>query len=115
MGNPHTAPRGDREIEEPVSTSYFPAMFDFAASWKQSVSAWVGDIPVVYSDGLTDAENHESERNPAEVPVRVFWGILGRLRNSPAGPQNDDIMFLVARKSAKKCFGKASDGPRPES
>src|SRR5580700_7099407 len=49
------------KIEELVSDAYFLGMFDFASYQSRALRLDKGDILVVYSDGLTDAENPQQE------------------------------------------------------
>ena len=49
------------KIEELVSDAYFLGMFDFASYQSRPFHLDKGDILVVYSDGLTDAENPQEE------------------------------------------------------
>src|SRR6202035_189905 len=49
------------EIEELAPDHYFLGMFDFASYQSRTLSLSKGDILMVYSDGLTDAENPQQE------------------------------------------------------
>jgi len=99
------------KIEELASDSYFLGMFDFAAWEPRPFHLNTGDSLVVYSDGLTDAENprHEcfGEQRLRDI-VRTHAGdgsmkeaLLHELAAFTEGaPQNDDITFLLVRKSS---------------
>ena len=100
---------GTGKIEELVSTSHFLGMFDFASWQSRAFQLGVDDILVVYSDGLTDAENHAQEcfgeaRLMAVIRANdgcasLREGILKALEEFTGGaPQNDDITFLVVRR-----------------
>jgi serine phosphatase RsbU (regulator of sigma subunit) len=98
-------------IERLVSDLYFLGMFDFATYQSSPLQLLKGDILVVYSDGLTDAEN----------PLEEMFGetrLLNLIRQeAPSGshalvprflqsieeftqgtPQTDDITFIVVEK-----------------
>jgi serine phosphatase RsbU (regulator of sigma subunit) len=49
------------KIEQLVSEHYFLGMFDFASYQSRPLELGRGDILVVYSDGLTEAENQQGE------------------------------------------------------
>ena len=98
------------KIEDLVSASFFLGMFP-AAAWHSTPFAMaLGDTLVVYSDGLTDAENNRGE-NFGEARLReviqsharlgtVEQGLLSALESFTEGnPQNDDITFLTIRKT----------------
>jgi sigma-B regulation protein RsbU (phosphoserine phosphatase) len=99
------------KIEKLVSDSFFLGMFEHASYQARTFHLDTGDILVVYSDGLTDAQNpggelfgearlkdiirkgaplgsHELERN--------FLRAIGEFTESL--PQTDDITFVVVEK-----------------
>jgi sigma-B regulation protein RsbU (phosphoserine phosphatase) len=86
-------------------------MFDFASYQSRTLHLELGDILVVYSDGLTEAENPDGDmwgtRNLLEV-IReqgpsgshaVEQAVLGALDAfTQLTPQTDDITFVVVEK-----------------
>jgi phosphoserine phosphatase RsbU/P len=90
----------------------FPlGMFDFASYSSRPFHLDQGDILVVYSDGLTDAENSRSEMLGEERVLEVIRrdaptgspavekGLLQAIAEFTEGiPQTDDITFLVIEK-----------------
>jgi serine phosphatase RsbU (regulator of sigma subunit) len=99
------------KIEELIPDSYFLGMFDFASYQSRMLRLHKGDILVVYSDGLTDAENPQQEMFGEERLLEIIQ------REAPAGshavertflkaiedftqgtPQTDDITFVVVEK-----------------
>ena len=98
------------KIDELVSASFFLGMFPSAAWHSTPFAMSIGDTLVVYSDGLTDAENKRGEnfgeKRLLEVIRRnaghgtVEQGLLKALEAFTEGnPQNDDITFLTIRKT----------------
>ncbi|MGA3186038.1 MAG: SpoIIE family protein phosphatase [Bryobacteraceae bacterium] len=99
------------EIEELVPDAYFLGMFDFASYQSRTLRLDKGDILVVYSDGLTDAENPQGEmfgesrlleiiRREAPSGSRaVEQKFLQAIEDfTEATPQTDDITFVVVEK-----------------
>ncbi len=97
-------------IEQLESDSHFLGMFDFATWQSRPFHLNTGDTLIVYSDGLTDAENPSGEtfgeqrlqdvirRHASGTALKE--GILTALAAFTEGaPQNDDITFLLVRKS----------------
>jgi serine phosphatase RsbU (regulator of sigma subunit) len=99
------------QIEELVSDAYFLGMFDFASYQSRAFRLDKGDILVVYSDGLTDAENRRKEMFGEERLLELIH------REAPSGsraleqrllraideftqgtPQTDDITFVIVEK-----------------
>lgn len=97
--------------ERLVSDSFFLGMFDSASYEPCPLQLDKGDILVVYSDGLTDAENRQAEMFGEERLLEIVR------QEAPAGsdalqrkllqaieeftqgvPQTDDITFLVVEK-----------------
>jgi sigma-B regulation protein RsbU (phosphoserine phosphatase) len=91
--------------------SYVLGMFDFASYQSRTFALDPGDILVVYSDGLTDAENPRNEMFGEERLLQIIQ------REAPHGghaveqkllrtideftqgtPQTDDITFVVVEK-----------------
>jgi serine phosphatase RsbU (regulator of sigma subunit) len=98
-------------IEQLVSDHFFLGMFDFASYHSRAFRLDKGDILVVYSDGLTDAQNQREEMFGEERLLEIIH------REAPAGsqalerrfltaieeftqgtPQTDDITFVVVEK-----------------
>jgi serine phosphatase RsbU (regulator of sigma subunit) len=100
------------EIEELVSDAYFLGMFTFA-TWKlRRFHLDPGDILVVYSDGLTDAENSGQDsfgekrlrdviRGAGPAGGNAVEAALHTALDSFTGgaPQTDDITFIVVSKN----------------
>jgi serine phosphatase RsbU (regulator of sigma subunit) len=98
-------------IEQLDSDAYVLGMFDFASYQSRMLHLCKGDILVVYSDGLTDAQNQQEEMFGEERLLEIIQ------REAPSGgraleqrllkaieeftqgvPQTDDITFLVVEK-----------------
>jgi serine phosphatase RsbU (regulator of sigma subunit) len=98
-------------IEELVSDAYILGMFDFASYQSRAFRLDKGDILVVYSDGLTDSQNHREEMFGEERLLEIIQ------QEAPSGshalkqkflkaveeftqgmPQTDDITFVVVEK-----------------
>ncbi len=99
------------KIEELVPDAYFLGMFDFASYQSRTLRLGKGDTLVVYSDGLTDAENPQGEMFgekrllsiiQQEAPAgghAVKQRFLRAIEDFTEGmPQTDDITFLVVEK-----------------
>jgi serine phosphatase RsbU (regulator of sigma subunit) len=99
------------EIEQMVSDSFFLGMFDFASYECRPFHLDKGDILVVYSDGLTDAQNQQAEmfgekrllqliRQRAPSGCDALEGaLLEAIREFTQGlPQTDDITFVLVEK-----------------
>jgi adenylate cyclase len=100
-----------QKIEELVPDSYFLGMFDFASYQPRTIHLDIGDILVVYSDGLTDAENPRQEmfgkerlleiirREGPSGSLAVERKFLQAIQDFTEGaPQTDDITFVVVEK-----------------
>ena len=100
------------DIEELASDAYFVGMFDFASWQSRPFHLNRRDILVVYSDGLTDAENRQQENFGEERLLDVIRGnaamgsqaiernLLRELEIFADGtPQTDDITFLIVEKT----------------
>jgi len=100
------------QIEELVSDAYFVGMFDFASWQSRPFHLDKGDILVIYSDGLTDAEDHLQEsfgeerlleairKSGSSGSRAVEQRLLKELEAFTDGaPQTDDITFVVVEKS----------------
>lgn len=100
-------------IEELVSDadSYVLGMFDFASYHSRTLHLYKGDILVVYSDGLTDAQNQQEEMFGEERLLKIIQQeapsgshalkpkLLKAIEEFTQGmPQNDDITFVVVEK-----------------
>lgn len=99
------------KIEELVPDAYVLGMFDFASYQSRTFRLVTGDILVVYSDGLTDAENQQNEMFGEERLLQVLQrearngsraveqGLLKAINEFTQGmPQTDDITFVVVEK-----------------
>jgi serine phosphatase RsbU (regulator of sigma subunit) len=102
---------GTEKIEELVPDAYFLGMFDFASYQFRTIRLGRGDTLVVYSDGLTDAENPQGEMFgekrllaiiQQEAPKgghAVEQALLKAIEDFTENmPQTDDITFLVVEK-----------------
>jgi serine phosphatase RsbU (regulator of sigma subunit) len=99
------------EIEHLCSDAYFLGMFDFACYESRMLHLCKGDILVVYSDGLTDAQNQQEEMFGEERLLRIIrqeapsgshaleHRFLKAIEEFTQGmPQTDDITFVVVEK-----------------
>src|ERR1035437_2781733 len=99
------------EIEEMVSDGYILGMFDFASYQPRTFRLDQGDILVVYSDGLTDAQNQQEEMfgekrllqlirqeapSGSQALERKFLKAIEQF--TQGRPQTDDITFVVVEK-----------------
>ena len=102
------------EIEELLSDAYMLGMFDFATYRPRRFHLDQGDILVVYSDGLTKAENPQGgmfgEEGVREIIQRdatlgsqaIERGLLKGIEDFTLGmPQPDDITFVVVENSGR--------------
>jgi serine phosphatase RsbU (regulator of sigma subunit) len=99
------------KIQELASDAYVLGMFDFASYQPRTFRLDKGDILVVYSDGLTDAQNEREEMFGEERLLEIIR------QEGPSGsqelqrkflkaieaftqgmPQTDDITFVVVEK-----------------
>jgi serine phosphatase RsbU (regulator of sigma subunit) len=100
-------------IEELVSDAdaYVLGMFEFASYQSRTLHLYKGDILVVYSDGLTDAQNRQEEMFGEERLLTIIQQqapsgshalkqkFLEAIEEFTQGmPQNDDITFLIVEK-----------------
>jgi serine phosphatase RsbU (regulator of sigma subunit) len=103
--------RASEKIEWLVPDAYFLGMFDFASYQSRALHLDQGDILVVYSDGLTDAESPQGaifgEKRLLEIIQQeapsgshaVERSCLKAIENFTEGmPQMDDITFVVVEK-----------------
>ena len=110
------------KIEELVSDAYMLGMFDFATYRPRRFHLDQGDILVVYSDGLTKAENLRGEvfgeervleiihRDAPSGSLAIERGLLKGIEDFTLGmPQPDDITFVVVENSGSSQAGL--DGP----
>jgi serine phosphatase RsbU (regulator of sigma subunit) len=99
------------KIEELVPDAYVLGMFDFASYQSRTLQLRKGDVLVVYSDGLTDAENPREEMFGEERLLRLIQQeapsgsraleqkLLKEIEEFTQGmPQTDDITFVVVEK-----------------
>ena len=97
--------------EELIPDAHVLGMFDFASYESRTFHLDKGDILVVYSDGLTDAENPQEEMFGEErlrqliqqmAPSgshAVEQGLLKAINEFTQGvPQTDDITFVIVEK-----------------
>jgi serine phosphatase RsbU (regulator of sigma subunit) len=98
-------------IEELVSDAYVLGMFDFATYQSRTFSLDKGDILMVYSDGLTDAQDQQGEMFGEERLLQIIQQgaplgsfalerkVLRAIDEFTQGlPQTDDITFVVVEK-----------------
>jgi len=99
------------KIEELTSDAYILGLFDFASYQSRTFHLHKGDILVVYSDGLTDAQNQEGEMFGEERLLHIIreeapsgshaieQKFLKAIEEFTQGmPQTDDITFVVVEK-----------------
>ena len=99
------------KIEQLVSEHYFLGMFDFASYESRPLQLCNGDILVVYSDGLTEAENQHGEMFGDERLLKIIrqeaalgsqalnLTLLKAIDEFTQGvPQTDDITLVVVEK-----------------
>jgi serine phosphatase RsbU (regulator of sigma subunit) len=99
------------KIEELASDAYILGLFDFASYQSRTLHLHNGDILVVYSDGLTDAQDQEGEMFGEERLLQIIrqeapsgsHAIERRFLNAieeftQGMPQTDDITFVVVEK-----------------
>ena len=99
------------KIEHSIPDAFALGMFDFASYQSRALQLSKRDVLVVYSDGLTDAENPQSEmfgeerlleliRQEAPSGSRVLeQRLLKDIEEFTQGvPQTDDITFVVVEK-----------------
>jgi sigma-B regulation protein RsbU (phosphoserine phosphatase) len=99
------------EIEQLHSDAYFLGMFDFASYQSRRLHLYKGDILVVYTDGLTDAQNRQEEMFGEERLLKIIRQeapsgshaverkFLQAIEEFTQGmPQTDDITFVVVEK-----------------
>jgi serine phosphatase RsbU (regulator of sigma subunit) len=100
------------KIEALISDSAVLGLFDSFAFEMRALHLCAGDILVVYSDGLTDAENPQGEifdearvreiirRDAPSGSRAVEQGFLKAIQDFTQGkPQTDDITFLIVEKN----------------
>ncbi|MCH8269548.1 MAG: PP2C family protein-serine/threonine phosphatase, partial [Acidobacteria bacterium] len=99
------------KVEELTSDGFILGAFAFASYSSRPFQLRKGDVLLIYSDGLTDAQNHEEEVFGEERLLEIIQ------REAPAGgqvlkkkllealayfthgmPQTDDITFLLIEK-----------------
>jgi serine phosphatase RsbU (regulator of sigma subunit) len=99
------------KIENLVSDALFLGMFDFASYPSRAFHLCKGDILVVYSDGLTDAQGQEEEEFGEERLRKIIQEegpsgsqaleekLLKSIEDFTQGvPQTDDITFVIVQK-----------------
>jgi serine phosphatase RsbU (regulator of sigma subunit) len=101
------------KIEELASDALILGLFDYASYQSRTFHLDTGDILVVYSDGLTDAQNQQEEMFGEERLLQVIrqeapsgshaieQRFLSAIEEFTQGtPQTDDITFVVVEKTA---------------
>jgi serine phosphatase RsbU (regulator of sigma subunit) len=99
------------KIEQLVSDAYVLGIFDFATYESRILHLCAGDILVVLSDGLTDAQNQQEEMFGEERLLEIIRHgapsgsqalkerILQAIEEFTEGmPQTDDITFVVVER-----------------
>ena len=99
------------KIEELASDALILGLFDFASYQSRTLHLDKGDILVVYSDGLTDAQNQQEEMFGEERLLQIIQQeapsgshaieqkFLKAIEEFTQGmPQTDDITFVVVEK-----------------
>jgi serine phosphatase RsbU (regulator of sigma subunit) len=99
------------KIEKLVSDLYVLGLFDFAVYQSSAFQLCRGDVLLVYSDGLTDAQNQREEMfgdktlrdlmrqdAPSGGPVLVRSLLKAVEEFTQGTPQTDDITFIVVEK-----------------
>ena len=99
------------KVEELASEHYFLGMFDFASYQSRPLQLCKGDILVVYSDGLSEAENESGEMFGEERLLKIIrhaaplgsqalnQELLDAIDEFTQGmPQTDDITLVVVEK-----------------
>ncbi len=99
------------KIEKLVSDLFPLGMFDFASYQSRPLHLCTGDILVVYSDGLTDAENPQEEMFGSERVLEIIrqdapsgsGALVAKLLKgihefTQGMQQTDDITFVVVEK-----------------
>jgi len=101
------------KIEELASEALILGLFDYASYQSRTFHLDTGDILVVYSDGLTDAQNQQEEMFGEERLLQIIRQeapsgshaverrFLSAIEEFTQGmPQTDDITFVVVEKTA---------------
>jgi serine phosphatase RsbU (regulator of sigma subunit) len=99
-------------IEELTSTAMMVGAFDFATFESSPFEMQVGDILLVYTDGLTEAEAHSGEmfgeervkeiilREASSGADQMLKSMLGALETfTGSKPQTDDITIVIAERT----------------
>jgi serine phosphatase RsbU (regulator of sigma subunit) len=99
------------KVDQLDSDAYFLGMFDFASYQSRALHLNKGDILVVYSDGLTDAQNRQEEMFGEERLLNIIQQeapsgshaveqkLLNAIEEFTQGmPQTDDITFVIVEK-----------------
>jgi serine phosphatase RsbU (regulator of sigma subunit) len=99
------------EIEQLASDAYILGLFDFATYSSRAFCLGKGDILVVYSDGLTDAESPQKEMFGRKRLLKIIQQaapsgshaleqkFLQAIEEFTQGvPQTDDITFVIVEK-----------------
>jgi serine phosphatase RsbU (regulator of sigma subunit) len=99
------------KIEELASDAFILGLFDFASYQSRALQLYKGDILVVYSDGLTDAQNQQEEMFGEERLLQIIQQeapsgsraieqkLLKAIEEFTQGmPQTDDITLMIVEK-----------------
>jgi serine phosphatase RsbU (regulator of sigma subunit) len=99
------------KIEDLASDAFMLGLFDFATYQSRALHLDKGDILVVYSDGLTDAQNQQEEMFGEERLLQIIrqeapsgsqaikQKFLTAIEEFTQGmPQTDDITFVIVEK-----------------
>lgn len=101
----------DGKIEELSSTHMVLGLFDFASYEATPIELRSGDVLLVYSDGLTEAENHREEmfgeervkeilcREAPSGVTRLHDALISSIAEFTKGhDQSDDITIVIAQR-----------------
>ena len=99
------------KVERLTSEHFFLGMFDSAVYESRPLQLSNGDVLVVYSDGVTDAENRDGQmlgtarllevirREAPAGGAALERGLLRAIEEFTGGtPQSDDITFVIVEK-----------------
>jgi serine phosphatase RsbU (regulator of sigma subunit) len=109
---------GTGKVEQLMAEHYFAGMFDFATYEARPFCLETDDILVIYSDGLTEAENQMDEMFGEKELLRIIREegpgggralkdkLLVSVEAFTQGvPQSDDITFVVVERKLAQCCG----------
>ncbi len=109
--NPPYLLRANGELEELPASGTMIGAFDFSSWEEQAIEFHPGDVLVIFTDGVTEAENSAEEQYGEErliadirscstsTPKQITATLLERLRIFVGeAPQSDDITTLVIKR-----------------